>query len=62
MQDSLKAGTLPMRDRENQPFFPVFVYDERMMNGSLTGGLLRGPLLLKAGLTRSLTITTNGHL
>lgn len=51
-----------MRDRENQPFFPVFLYDEKMMDGSLTKGLFRGPLLLKAGLTPSPTITTDGHI
>lgn len=49
-QESFKAKLLPMKDRENQPFFPVFVYDEQMIDGSLTGGLLRGPLLLKASL------------
>ena len=42
-----------MKDRENQPFFPVFLYDEQMMDGSLTKGLFRGPLLLKVGLLPS---------
>jgi len=50
-RESLKAGTLPFKDKENQPFFPVFIYDEQMMDGSLMKGLLRGPLLLKAGLS-----------
>jgi len=49
-----------MTDRENQPFFPTFLYDEKMMDGSLTKGLFRGPLLLKAGLTPSPAVTTNG--
>ena len=61
-QESLNAGTLHMRDRENQPFFPAFLYDEKMMDGSLTKGLFRGPLLLKASLAPSPTITTDGHI
>ena len=52
-RDSIKAATLPMKDRENQPFFPAFLYDERMMDGSLTMGLFRGPLLLKVSLPPS---------
>ena len=40
-----------MKDQDGQPFFPVFVYDEKMIDGSLTKGLLRGPLLLKASRT-----------
>jgi hypothetical protein len=48
-----------MRDREGQPFFPVFIYDEKMMDGSLTKGLFRGPLLLKASLVPSPKITIN---
>lgn len=48
-----------MTDRENQPFFPKFLYDETMMDGTLTKGLFRGPLLLKAGLTPSPVVTTN---
>lgn len=52
-RDSIKGATLPMKDRENQPFFPAFLYDERMMDGTLATGLFRGPLLLKAGLPPS---------
>jgi len=51
-----------MRDKENQPFLPAFLYDEKMMDGSLTKGLFRGPLLLKVGLAPSPTIVTNGHM
>jgi len=61
-QDSLNTGTLLMRDKENQPFFPAFLYDEKMMDGSLTKGLFRGPLLLKASLAPSPTIAANGHM
>ena len=42
-----------MKDRENQPFFPAFLYNEQMMDGSLTMGLFRGPLLLRASLPPS---------
>lgn len=42
-----------MMDSEHQPFFPVFLYNEQMMDGSLTKGLFRGPLLLKASLSPS---------
>lgn len=52
-RESIKGATLPMKDRENQPFFPVFLYDERTMDGSLTTGLFRGPLLLKVSLPPS---------
>ena len=52
-RESIKGATLPMKDRENQPFFPAFLYDKRMMDGTLTTGLFRGPLLLKAGLPPS---------
>lgn len=62
MQESLKAGTLPMRDREGYPFFPVFVYDEKMMDGSITKGLLRGPLLLKVSDASSPTVITDDWL
>ena len=51
-----------MRDRENQPFFPVFLYDEKMMDGSLTKGLFRGLLLLKAGLAPSPIITADKRI
>jgi len=57
-QEGIKAATLPMKDRENQPFFPSFLYDEQMVDGSLTKGLFRGPLLLKASLSPSLSIMT----
>ena len=50
-----------MKDRENQPLFPVFLYDEQMMDGTLTKGLFRGPLLLKVGLSPSLTTATDGR-
>lgn len=53
-REGLNSGTLPMKDREGQPFFPVFIYDEKMMDGSLTKGLFRGPLLLRASLILSL--------
>ena len=49
-----------MKDRENQPFFPVFLYDERMIDGSLTKGLFRGPLLLKVRRSPFSTMTING--
>jgi hypothetical protein len=40
----------------------VFLYDERMVDGSLTKGLFRGPLLLKAGLSPFPTMIANGCL
>lgn len=49
-----------MKDRGNQPFFPVFLYDERMIDGSLTKGLFRGPLLLKVRCSPFSTMTING--
>ena len=58
-QESLDAGTLPMKDREKQLLFPAFLYDEKTMDGSLTKGLFRGPLLLKANFMPSPAITAN---
>jgi hypothetical protein len=55
-REGLKAGTLPMKDREGQPFFPAFLYDEKTMDSSLTKGLFRGQLLLKASLALSPTL------
>lgn len=45
---SLRSRTLGLIDREGYPFLPVVLYDEKMMNGSMTKGLFRGPLLLRA--------------
>jgi len=45
----LKHRRLRLIDREGSPFFPIFLYDEEMMDGTTTKGLFRGPLLVKAG-------------
>jgi len=42
-----------MKDIDRQPFFPVFLYDEQMIDGSVTKGLFRGPLLLKVNFSPS---------
>ena len=33
-------------DNDGDPMFPLFLYDQDLMDGSATRGLLRGPLLL----------------
>lgn len=33
------------------PLLPLFLYEESMIDGSITKGLFRGPLLLKVGAT-----------
>lgn len=42
----LAQGELPLNDNVGDPKFPAFLYDEDIMDDSLTTGLLRGPLLL----------------
>lgn len=37
---------LSLIDRDGDPKFPYFLYDPDLMDGSVTEGLLRGPLLL----------------
>jgi hypothetical protein len=53
---------LLIKDREGYPLFPVFVYDEKVMDRSTTKGLFRGPLLLKAGYTPSPKMTADVRL
>lgn len=48
--EKLKTGSLPRADREGVPKFPLFMYDEDMIEpGRVTNGLFRGPLLIAAG-------------
>lgn len=43
----MKNGSLPRLDREGVPKFPLFLYDEDVVEpGKLTNGLFRGPLLI----------------
>lgn len=42
----LKEGELALIDSAGDPKFPAFLYDEDIMDESLTQGLFRGPLLL----------------
>ena len=42
----LSGGELALVDGVGDPKLPAFLYDEDMTDGSLTEGLLRGPLLL----------------
>ena len=43
----MKNGLLPRLDRDGVPKFPLFLYDEDMIEpGKLTNGLFRGPLLV----------------
>jgi len=46
-RQDLKHRRLLLIDREGSPFFPIFLYDEEMMDGTTTKGLFRGPLLVK---------------
>ena len=43
----LRNRVLPLKDRSGEPLFPVFLYEESMVDGSVTKGLFHGPLLLK---------------
>lgn len=55
-------GELPLNDIKGDPKFPAFLYDEDVMDSSLTAGLLRGPLLLAVSstvLTRARGNATN---
>jgi hypothetical protein len=42
---------LRLVDSEGDPKFPVFLYDEELMDGSITKGLFRGPVLLTVRLS-----------
>jgi hypothetical protein len=44
---------LHLVDSEGDPKFPVFLYDEELMDNSITKGLFRGPVLLMVGLSPS---------
>ena len=46
---NLKHRRLQLIDWEGSPFFPIFLYDEEMMDGTTTKGLFRGPLLATGG-------------
>ena len=43
----LQNRTLPLRDQSGEPLLPLFLYEESLVDGSVTKGLFRGPLLLK---------------
>jgi len=55
----LKHRRLRLIDREGSPFFPIFLYDEEMMDGTTTKGLFRGLLLVKASFTPPLKATAD---
>lgn len=62
--EKLKNGTLSRVDRDKVPKFPLFMYDEDMVEpGKVTSGLFRGPLLIAARFTplglRSPSLTNN---
>lgn len=46
----LSQGALALIDKNGDPKFPTFLYDEDAMNGSFAAGLFRGPLLLAVSL------------
>lgn len=58
-RQDLKHRRLPLIDRERYPFFPIFLYDEDMMDGTATRGLFRGPLLVKVRSASTLQATTD---
>lgn len=57
----LKQGELPLIDNTGDPKFPAFLYDEELMDGSLTQGLFRGPLLLAVSIYQALTLARACH-
>jgi hypothetical protein len=61
-RQDLKRRRLRLIDRESYPFFPIFLYDEDVMDGTATKGLFRGPLLVKVGFPLSANATVNIHL
>ncbi|KAF9778072.1 hypothetical protein BJ322DRAFT_1114612 [Thelephora terrestris] len=42
----LRDGSLKLVDSKGDPKLPAFLYDKDLMDGSITQGLFRGPLLL----------------
>lgn len=58
-QRDLKHRRLRLIDRESYPFFPIFLYDEDMMDGTATKGLFRGPLLVKVSSALSSKVAIN---
>lgn len=57
----LKHRRLRLVDREGSPFFPIFLYDEELMDRTTTKGLFRGPLLVKVGFTPPSKVTADGN-
>ena len=55
----LRDGKLKLIDSNGDPKLPTFLYDEDTMDGSLTQGLFRGPLLLAVSFRHSHVI--EGH-
>ena len=62
IRKDLKHRRLQLIDREGSPFFPIFLYDEAMMDRTSTKGLFRGPLLTKASLSPSLRVAADKNL
>jgi len=62
IRQDLKRRRLRLIDRESYPFFPIFLYDEDMMDETATKGLFRGPLLVKVSFSLSASITANVRL
>ena len=58
-RQDLKRRHLQLIDRESYPFFPIFLYDEDMMDETATKGLFHGPLLVKVSFSLSANVTTN---
>jgi hypothetical protein len=55
----LRDGKLALLDNPQDPKIPTFVYDEGLKDGSISGGLLRGPLLVAVSLPHCLA--EEGH-
>ena len=49
-------------DARGCPFFPAFLYDEKVMDGTSTKGVFRGPLLLKVGLVTFQEVPAHRHM
>ena len=57
----LKHRHLRLVDREGSPFFPIFLYNEELMDRTTTKGLFRGPLLVKVSFTPPSKVTADGN-
>lgn len=60
-RQDLKHRRLRLIDRESYPFFPIFLYDEDMTDGTATKGLFHGPLLVKVCGSLPLKLVADEH-